>query len=130
MNYQWLREDSSSQGVRVFVSTAAHRAAAPEVKAGQILVQLSTRYAVVLYRDQLCEEFDLLWSDRGIGVTNQSKDFWTGSCYAIRNGERHGGSLASGVLRPGDSRIWQLPEDSEGAWLENTDGVVVASRRP
>ena len=42
MNYQWLREDSSSQGVRVFVSTAAHRAAAPEVQAGRILVQLST----------------------------------------------------------------------------------------
>ena len=130
VNYQWLREDSSSQGVRVFVSTAAHRAAAPEVQAGRILVKLSTRYAVDLYRGQLCEELDLLWSDRGIRVTNQSKDFWAGSCYAIRNGERHGRSLAGGVLRPGDSRVWQLPEDSEGAWLENVDGVVVASRRP
>ena len=130
VNYRWLREDSSSQGVRVFVSTAAHRAAAPEVQAGRILVKLSTRYAVDLYRGQLCEELDLLWSDRGIRVTNQSKDFWAGSCYAIRNGERHGRSLAGGVLRPGDSRVWQLPEDSEGAWLENVDGVIVASRRP
>jgi len=129
VNYQWLSEDSSSQGVRVFVSTAA-QAAAPEVQAGRILVKLSTRYAVDLYRGQICEELDLLWSGRDIRVTNQSKDFWAGSCYAIRNGERHGRSLAGGVLRPGDSRVWQLPEDSEGAWLENADGVVVASRRP
>ena len=129
VNYRWLSEDSSSQGVRIFVSTAAH-AAAPEVQAGRVQVQLSTRYAVDLYRGQLCEELDLVWSDRGIRVTNQSKDFWAGSCYAIRNGERHGRRLAGGVLRPGDSRVWQLPEDSEGAWLENVDGVIVASRRP
>ena len=129
VNYRWLSEDSSSQGVRIFVSTAAH-AAAPEVQAGRVQVQLSTRYAVDLYRGQLCEELDLVWSDRGIRVTNQSKDFWAGSCYAIRNGERHGRILAGGVLRPGDSRVWQLPEDSEGAWLENVDGVIVASRRP
>jgi hypothetical protein len=129
VNYRWLSEDSSSQGVRIFVSTAA-QAAVPEVQAGRVLVQISTRYAVDLYRGQLCEELDLVWSDRGICVTNQSKDFWAGSCYAIRNGERHGRSLAGGVLRPGDSRVWQLPEDSEGAWLENADGVVVASRRP
>ncbi|NQW41166.1 MAG: hypothetical protein HQ466_04275 [Cryomorphaceae bacterium] len=129
VNYRWLSEDSSSQGVRIFVSTAA-QAAAPEVQAGRVLVQISTRYAVDLYRGQLCEELDLVWSDRGIRVTNQSKDFWAGSCYAIRNGERYGRSLSGGVLRPGDSRVWQLPEDSEGAWLENTDGVIVASRRP
>ncbi len=129
VNYRWLSEDSSSQGVRIFVSTAA-QASAPAVQAGRVQVQLSTRYAVDLYRGQLCEELDLVWSDRGIRVTNQSKDFWAGSCYAIRNGERHGRSLAGGVLRPGDSRVWQLPEDSEGAWLENVDGVIVASRRP
>ena len=129
VNYQWLREDSSSQGVRVFVSTAA-QTAAPEVQAGRVLVQISTRYAVDLYRGQICEELDLVWSGRDIRVTNQSKDFWAGSCYAIRNGERHGRSLAGGVLRPGDSRVWQIPEDSEGAWLENADGVIVASRRP
>lgn len=129
VNYQWLREDSSSQGVRIFVSTAA-QAAAPEVQAGRVLVQISTRYAVDLYRGQLCEELDLKWTDLGIRVTNQSKDFWAGSCYAIRNGERHGRRLAGGVLRPGDSRVWQLPEDSEGAWLENVDGVIIASRRP
>ena len=129
VNYQWLREDSSSQGVRVFVSTAA-QTAAPEVQAGRVVVQISTRYAVDLYRGQICEELDLVWSGRDIRVTNQSKDFWAGSCYAIRNGERHGRSLAGGVLRPGDSRVWQLPEDSEGAWLENADGVIVASRRP
>jgi hypothetical protein len=129
VTYQWLREDSSSQGVRVFVSTAA-QTAAPEVQAGRVLVQISTRYAVDLYRGQICEELDLVWSGRDIRVTNQSKDFWAGSCYAIRNGERHGRSLAGGVLRPGDSRVWQLPADSEGAWLENADGVIVASRRP
>jgi hypothetical protein len=129
VNYRWLSEDSSSQGVRIFVSTAA-QAAMPEVQAGRVLVQISTRYAVDLYRGQLCEELDLVWSDGGIRVTNQSKDFWAGSCYAIRNGERYGRSLAGGVLRPGDSRVWQLPADSEGAWLENADGVILASRRP
>jgi len=129
VNYRWLSEDIISQGVRIFVSTAA-LAAMPEVQAGRVLVQISTRYAVDLYRGQICEELDLVWSGRDIRVTNQSKDFWAGSCYAIRNGERHGRSLAGGVLRPGDSRVWQLPEDSEGAWLENADGVIVASRRP
>jgi hypothetical protein len=129
VNYRWLSEDSSSQGVRIFVSTAA-QAAMPEVQAGRVLVQISTRYAVDLYRGQLCEELDLVWSGGGIRVTNQSKNFWAGSCYAIRNGERHGRSIAGGVLRPGDSRVWQLPEDSEGAWLENADGIIVASRRP
>ena len=129
VNYRWLSEDSISQGVRIFVSTAA-QAAMPEVQAGRVLVQISTRYAVDLYRGQLCEELDLVWSDGGIRVTNQSKNFWAGSCYAIRNGERYGRSLAGGVLRPGDSRVWQLPEDSEGAWLENADGIIVASRRP
>ncbi len=129
VNYRWLSEDSSSQGIRIFVSTAA-QAAIPEVQAGRVRVQIATRYAVDLYRGQLCEELDLVWSDLGICVTNQSKDFWAGSCYAIRNGERHGRSLAGGVLRPGDSRVWQLPADSEGAWLENVDGAIVASRRP
>lgn len=127
--YRWLEIDSSSQATRLYLSTQIPPQA-EQPAPGQIHVHVSTRYAVDLYRGRVTDDLVLEWTPNGIHVTNAGSDFWAGMCFPVIQGDRAERSVASGMLRPGDSRTWTLPERSEGVWLERIDGLVVASLRP
>jgi hypothetical protein len=126
--YEWLGTDSSSQGLRILLSTVAERI--DPGTSGEIRVLISTRYAVDLYRGRIADDLDVQWTPDGIRVHNLGVDFWAGSCYPLHGQSRGTPRLASGVLRPGDVRIWPVPEDADGIWLERVDGYIVASPKP
>lgn len=127
--YEWLETDSSSQGLRIYLSTV-NDAASPATPAGELRVRISTRYAVDLYRGRITDDLDVRWTAEGVHVHNRGRDFWAGACYPLEDQMRGTSRLASGVLRPGDERIWTVPADADGIWLERVDGYVVASPKP
>lgn len=127
--YEWLEIDSSSQGVRIYLSTVTDAAPNPTTS-GELRFHISTRYAVDLYRGRIADDLDVAWTPDGVRVHNRGRDFWAGSCYPLDGSMRGTSRLASGVLRPGDVRIWSVPTDADGIWLERVDGYVVASPKP
>lgn len=127
--YEWLEMDSSSQGLRIYLSTVTD-AASPPSPSGALHFRITTRYAVDLYRGRITDDLDVRWSNGGVHVHNIGQDFWAGSCYPLEGQTRGTSRLASGVLRPGDVRIWNVPDDADGIWLERVDGYVVASLKP
>lgn len=127
--YQWLYSDSTSQATRIYVTTEQP----PIDTADQnrtLKVRVSTRYAVDLYRGPMGSELSLEWVPEGIRVQNPTTYFWAGACFALRDRERSGPRLAGGVLRPGDVRIWTVPQEAEGVWIESAQGTVLAAIRP
>lgn len=129
VSYEWLETDSSSQGIRIYLSTVTD--AAPDASpSGELRFQISTRYAVDLYRGRITDDLEVAWTSGGVRVHNRGQDFWAGSCYPLDGQMRGTARLASGVLRPGDVRIWSVPADADGIWLERVDGYVVASPKP
>jgi len=127
--YEWLEPDSSSQGLRIYLSTV-NDVASPDAPSGELRVRISTRYAVDLYRGRITDDLDVRWTAEGVHVHNRGRDFWAGSCYPLEGQMRGTARLASGILRPGDVRIWTVPSDADGIWLERVDGYVVASPKP
>jgi hypothetical protein len=127
--YQWLYSDSTSQATRIYVTTA-HAPAESTDQRRTLKVHISTRYAVDLYRGPMGSELALEWVPEGIRVQNPTALFWAGACFALRNRERSGPRLAGGVLRPGDVRIWPVPSEAEGVWIESAQGTVLAAVRP
>jgi hypothetical protein len=127
--YNWPSADSSSQGTRIYVTTAAVEDALIEV-AGTVRFKVSMRYAVDLYRGPIGDEVELTWLGDSVHVTNAGPNFWVGTCFTLQEHERGAQRIASGVLRPGDRRTWVLPPESDGVWLENVRGQVTASLRP
>ena len=127
--YEWLEIDSSSQGVRIYLSTVTDAVPDP-TSSGELRFHISTRYAVDLYRGRIADDLEVAWTPDGVRVHNRGRDFWAGSCYPLDGSMRGTSRLASGVLRPGDVRIWSVPAGADGIWLERVDGYVVASPKP
>ena len=129
LHYEWLEIDSSSQGVRIYLSTVTDAVPDP-TSSGELRFHISTRYAVDLYRGRIADDLEVAWTPDGVRVHNRGRDFWAGSCYPLDGSMRGTSRLASGVLRPGDVRIWSVPAGADGIWLERVDGYVVASPKP
>lgn len=129
VSYEWMGTDSSSQGTRLLISTVSDEAP-QSIPDGHVKVQISTRYAVDLYRGRIADDLTVNWTSEGVRVQNHGSDFWAGTCYSLNGQNRGPARLASGVLRPGDVRIWSVPSNSDGIWLERVDGYVVASIKP
>ena len=129
LSYSWQSNDSSSQCRRIFIEPISDSAEVSN-QPGQLTLKISIRYAVDLYRGRIADDLEVAWTPDGVRVHNRSRDFWAGSCYPLDGSMRGTSRLASGVLRPGDVRIWSVPADADGIWLERVDGYVVASPRP
>lgn len=129
VRYDWLSTDSSSQCRRVYIEPYLDSATATN-HPGHITLRISTRYAVDLYRGRIADDLEIHWTPDGVRVHNRGGDFWAGACYPMDGRIRGTPRLASGVLRPGDVRVWSVPTDADGIWLERVDGHVVASPKP
>jgi len=127
--YTWLGRDSASQGTRLFV-VSQPELPTPHATTGAFQVEVTTRYAVDLYRGRITDDLDVTWTADGVRVANLGGDFWAGTCYSLTGQTRGSLRIASGVLRPGDVRIWPVPEPADGVWLERVDGSIVASLKP
>jgi len=127
--YEWFGTDSTSQGLRVFLSSIAEHPATESLD-GMFRVKLSTRYAVDLYRGRITDDLKVIWHDGAVHVENSGSDFWAGVCYSLSGSTRGTRRIAGGVLRPGELRVWSVPDEAQGIWLERVDGAVVASLRP
>lgn len=129
VHYEWFGSDSSSQGTRIFLSTVAEKSPVAPSE-GSVRLHIATRYAVDLYRGRIADHLELTWTEQCVRVHNRGGDFWAGSCYPLNGTSRGGPRVASGILRPNEVRIWTVPSDANGVWLERVDGAVVASVRP
>lgn len=129
IRYVWPDADSSSQGTRIYLTTVPKADTVHQV-VGTMRINVTTRYAVDLYRGPIGDAVSLSWNGDSVTVTNASLDFWAGTCYSLHGLERGTHRIASGVLRPGDRRTWVVPPNSDGVWLENVRGQVAASLKP
>ncbi|MEY4968709.1 MAG: hypothetical protein RLZZ261_480 [Bacteroidota bacterium] len=129
IRYVWPDADSSSQGTRIYLTTVPKADTVHQV-VGTMRINVTTRYAVDLYRGPIGDAVSLSWNGDSVTVTNASPDFWAGTCYSLHGLERGTHRIASGVLRPGDRRTWVVPPNSDGVWLENVRGQVAASLKP
>ena len=129
VKYSWISSDSASQCRRLFIEPYQDSTSIIN-QPGQLNLKISTRYAVDLYRGRIADDLEVAWTPDGVRVHNRSRDFWAGSCYPLDGSMRGTSRLASGVLRPGDVRIWSVPAGADGIWLERVDGYVVASPKP
>lgn len=129
VHYEWFGFDSTSQGMRIFLSTVAEKSPVAPSE-GSVRLHIATRYAVDLYRGRIADHLELTWTEQGVRVHNRGGDFWAGACYPLNGTSRGGPRVASGILRPNEVRIWTVPSDANGVWLERVDGAVVASVRP
>lgn len=127
--YIWQGRDSASQGTRLYVVSQPERPPLATVS-GTFHVAVTTRYAVDVYRGRVTDDLDVSWTSDGVRVANLGRDFWAGTCYSLNGRNRGPHRIASGVLRPGDVRIWPVPDPADGVWLERVDGSIVASSRP